>query len=140
MSDSDLVFLNGQAVENLHESHHHVSSVGTYVAVFVGLLILTVVTYAVSYANLGAASLTVAMVVASMKASLVILYFMHLKFEDRFYAFLLTVCMLFVGIFFFVVLNDLHFTGALNTETHVQFKKSVEDRAERIQNAISAQH
>lgn len=134
MSDSDLVFLNGKAVENPHENHHHVSSVGTYLAVFVGLLVLTVVTYAVSFADLGAGALPVAMFVATIKASLVIAYFMHLKYEDRFYAFLFTVCLLFVGIFFFVVLNDIDFSSALNPETGMQYKKSVEDAAEQVLN------
>ena len=57
---SEYVFLNGKRVENPHESHHHISPVIVYVAVFAALLVLTGISYAVSFANLGPGSLPVA--------------------------------------------------------------------------------
>lgn len=63
-----------------------------YVGVFGTLLALTVVTVALSRVNLGGARNTaLAIAVASFKASLVALYFMHLKFEKRLLAALLIV-------------------------------------------------
>jgi cytochrome c oxidase subunit IV len=51
--------------------------------VYVALIVLTVVTVLVSYVNLGLLNVVVALLIASVKASLVALFFMHLKSEDR---------------------------------------------------------
>lgn len=50
--------------------------------IWVGLMILTAVTVAVSKVDLGFLNVTVALGVASVKASLVIFFFMHLKYEN----------------------------------------------------------
>jgi cytochrome c oxidase subunit 4 len=55
----------------------------TTLAVFAALLLLTVVTVLVSYVDLGAGNVVVALLIASAKASLVALFFMHLKGEGR---------------------------------------------------------
>lgn len=57
------------------------SGYGVYVAVFAALLILTGATVAVSYVDLGLWNVAVALAIASVKASLVALFFMHLKHE-----------------------------------------------------------
>ncbi|MBI5904571.1 MAG: cytochrome C oxidase subunit IV family protein [Deltaproteobacteria bacterium] len=54
-----------------------------YLAVFGALLCLTVATVLVSYADLGILNVVVALLIASLKASLVALYFMHLRGESR---------------------------------------------------------
>ncbi len=123
------VYLNGKLVEHPHEDHHHVSPVWQFTAVFIVLLFLTILTYLVSFAGLGAASLPVAMFVATIKASLVIAFFMHLFYEDRTFAFLFMTCFIFVAIFFTFVLFDMNATDAMNEEGGIQYKKSVEDDA-----------
>ena len=130
--ENKYVYLNGQLVENPHESHHHVSPKHVYVGVFAALLVLTVITYLVSYADLGPASLPVAMVVACMKASLVIAFFMHLKYEDRTFAFLFVTSLLFVGIFFAVTLVDLKASGNVTNISGTEYRRGVEDRAEAV--------
>ncbi|MBT4661207.1 MAG: cytochrome C oxidase subunit IV family protein [Candidatus Marinimicrobia bacterium] len=58
------------------EVKHHVK---TYIMVFVALAFFTIVTVAISYLDLGVgASVTLALIVASIKGSLVACYFMHL--------------------------------------------------------------
>ena len=118
------VYLNGQLVENPIESHHHVSPKHLYVAVFGALLVLTGITYLVSYADLGPASLPVAMLVATMKASLVVAFFMHLKYEDRTFAFMFATALLFVGVFFTFILYDLGASGEINEETSMEYKRT----------------
>jgi cytochrome c oxidase subunit 4 len=54
-----------------------------YLVVFAGLLALTAVTVLVSYVDLGLMNVVVALLIASVKASLVALFFMHLKGESR---------------------------------------------------------
>jgi cytochrome c oxidase subunit 4 len=55
------------------------SGVRLYLAVFAALLVLTVLTVAVSYVDLGPASVVMALTIACTKALLVLLYFMHLR-------------------------------------------------------------
>ena len=61
----------------------HGTGYGIYIAVWAGLLVLTAATVAVSYLDLGLMNVVVALLIASAKASLVALFFMHLKFENR---------------------------------------------------------
>jgi len=61
----------------------HGAGYGVYVAVFAALLVLTVATVAVSYIDLGLWNVAAALIIASVKASLVALFFMHLKQEGR---------------------------------------------------------
>lgn len=55
----------------------------TYFWVWVALMILTAITVGFSYFHFGIFNIVVVLAVASIKASLVALYFMHLKYEDK---------------------------------------------------------
>ena len=58
--------------------------VRVYVSVFVGLLALTIVTVTISYLNLSVVpAIIVALIIASVKGSLVASYFMHLISEKK---------------------------------------------------------
>jgi cytochrome c oxidase subunit 4 len=71
-----------------------------YVGVFVALAFLTVVTVAVSYLHLPVASaVIVALVIATVKAGLVALFFMHLSWEKA-----IIYSILLLTVIFFVVL------------------------------------
>ena len=61
--------------------HHKVN----YFAVFATLVVLTIVTVAVAFLHLEKEwqKVTLALTIASIKASAVVLYFMHLKFEGK---------------------------------------------------------
>jgi cytochrome c oxidase subunit 4 len=68
--------------------------VRVYVTVFVALLALTIVTVTISYLNLSVVpAIIVALIIASIKGSLVASYFMHLISEKKliFAALILTV-------------------------------------------------
>ena len=63
------------------------------------LLILTVITVLVSLVDFGWLNLIIAMGIATAKAALVLMYFMHLKYDDKsFLVIFLT------GIFFLVII------------------------------------
>ncbi len=71
--------------------------VRVYVVVFLALAVLTVVTVAISYLHLPTVlAISVAMVVASVKASLVACYFMHLLSEEKVILWLLLLCAAFL--------------------------------------------
>jgi len=59
--------------------HTQVDSVKTYALVFLTLIVLTVVTTAVAFVDLGPFSVVAALVIAVCKAMLVALFFMHLR-------------------------------------------------------------
>ncbi len=64
-----------------HDEHEatHRSHMPVYLGVWVALLVLTVVTYAVAKVHLpGAWAVAVALLIASLKGALVALFFMHL--------------------------------------------------------------
>jgi cytochrome c oxidase subunit IV len=70
------------------------------------LLALTALTVAVARLNLGAGSVAVALGIAAVKASLVALFFMHLKYEHRFLVVVLAGAVLFAVLFGSFVLFD----------------------------------
>ncbi|MEK6778068.1 MAG: cytochrome C oxidase subunit IV family protein [Candidatus Deferrimicrobiota bacterium] len=61
----------------------HGTGYGIYLVVWGGLLFLTAATVAVSYLDLGLLNVAAALAIASAKAALVALFFMHLKFESK---------------------------------------------------------
>jgi cytochrome c oxidase subunit IV len=64
-------------------SNHHVVPVRVYYAVFATLMVLTGVTVTVAYLDLGAINAVAALVIACIKATIVVLYFMHVKYSSR---------------------------------------------------------
>lgn len=80
-------------------------SVRTYYAVFGALMVLTIITVAVSYVHLPvAAAITVALIVATIKASLVAMYFMHLLHEEKVIYWVLVLTVIFFIFLMFVPL------------------------------------
>ena len=75
-----------------HSGHHeglpgtigHVSPVKSLVVVLLCLLTLTVITVAVAQVNLGRMNVVVAIGIACVKASIVAMWFMHLRCDKRF--------------------------------------------------------
>jgi len=96
--------------EHEHELEHQHEPVpfNIFVKVWVGLLILTTVTVIVSRIHLGALNVWVALAIASLKSSLVIFFFMHLRQEMRLFKIgllvLLVILAIFIGFTFFDVL------------------------------------
>jgi cytochrome c oxidase subunit 4 len=75
------------------EAERVAKHVRVYVMVFAALAVLTIVTVAISYLHLPTAyAIAIAMVVATVKASLVALYFMHLISEEKVILWLLVLC------------------------------------------------
>jgi len=77
----------------------HVSPVSLYVTIFLSLMVLTAVTVFAAFINLGQFNFLVAMLIATFKASLVIWYFMHVKYASR-----LTKLTVATGLFFLAIL------------------------------------
>lgn len=61
----------------------HIFEYKTLLAVLVVLFALTGITVSVSYFDIGALNVWLALVIASVKACFVLLFFMHMKYESR---------------------------------------------------------
>jgi cytochrome c oxidase subunit 4 len=83
-----------------HDAPHvHVLPIAVYLTIFGALMVLTGVTVAVAYVNLGEFNKVIALGIAAFKASLVVLYFMHVKYASR-----LTKLVVITGLFFLAIL------------------------------------
>lgn len=126
-----------------HESHHepHVLPLPVYYGVFGALLVLTVLTYAVSFAGLPASlSFGVAMLVASCKATLVGAVFMHLIWDEKINVIVLAVSVLAVLIFFSITLVDELSRGLILPEEGTLYRQHEQAALKEIANPPAAEH
>lgn len=84
----------------------HVVPLWLLAAVLGALLVLTYITVAATYFDLGSANLWLAMAIATVKAYLVALYFMHLRFDRPFNGVLFLCALVFVALFVGIALMD----------------------------------
>jgi len=90
------------------ESHEHITPLSVYLGVFGALLVLTVVTVAISYMGIPQPwSLIIAMAVATMKATLVCSVFMHLIWDKRLNVLVFVGAVFFMIVFFALTMTDL---------------------------------
>jgi len=88
-----------------HDEHpHQPVGYGSYFLTWFALVFLTAITVTAAGLHLGAASVVVALVIALIKASIVLFLFMHLKYEDalfhRLLVIVITVMAVFIGLTF----------------------------------------
>ena len=98
---------DGHAHGELQMGHHHVSSSAMFFNVLVALLILTFITVAASRFDFGSANMIIAMAIASVKASLVIAFFMHVKWDTAINKIVFLSSFLFLSLLFVFTLSDL---------------------------------
>jgi cytochrome c oxidase subunit 4 len=86
----------------------HVLPKTTYYSIFAALMVLTAVTVGVAFVNLGTLNFPVAIGIAITKATLVVLFFMHVKYSSR-----LTKMVVAVSVFFLLTMFGLTLTDYL---------------------------
>lgn len=86
--------------------HVHVVPPRVLLAVWSGLLVLTVVTVAATWVDLGAGNLWLAMAIATAKAGMVALWFMHLRYDRPFLGVIFLAALMFVLLFVGLALVD----------------------------------
>ena len=126
-----------------HENHHepHVLPLPVYYGIFAVLLVLTGLTYAVSFAGLPESlALGVAMLVASMKAALVAGVFMHLIWDEKFNILVFAVSVLAMLLFFGVTLMDEMSRGLILPEEGTLFKQHEDAALREIANPPAAKN
>ncbi|MCC5829019.1 MAG: cytochrome C oxidase subunit IV family protein [Phycisphaeraceae bacterium] len=101
----------GQAKGESHHDGHggehvHAVPLSLLTGIFVILMILTGLTVAATWVELGALNVWVALLIALVKAAFVALYFMHLRWDSPFNSFVLITSLVFVVLFIGVTLMD----------------------------------
>ncbi|MEY4508302.1 MAG: hypothetical protein RLZZ450_424 [Pseudomonadota bacterium] len=91
--------------------HVHVHPAATYVKIFAALVGLTLLTVGLSRVHLGNWNFFIAVAVATVKATLVAMFFMHLKDDNRFNVLIFVGSLLFIGVFFVYTTNDTQHRG-----------------------------
>lgn len=84
----------------------HVTSLGTYFFIFGALMVLTVITVAVAYQDFGAWNVPIAFGIATLKATVVVLFFMHVIHSPKITAVILLGSVVFVAILFLLTFTD----------------------------------
>jgi cytochrome c oxidase subunit IV len=85
--------------KEMEESQHHIVSPVVYIIIGASLLVLTGLTVGASYLELGIFNPILAIAIACLKAVLVVLFFMHVKYSSK-----LTKLTVFCGLFTFLAL------------------------------------
>jgi cytochrome c oxidase subunit IV len=100
--------------QDTDHSHVHVTPLWVYLAVFAALLLFTGLTVAVAFVHLGVLNDLVAMAIAVVKATLVVLFFMHVKGSTRMIKLTVVSSFFWLLILFGLTLADYFTRGFLN--------------------------
>jgi cytochrome c oxidase subunit 4 len=87
-------------------SEHHVVPVRLYVQIFVALMVFTAITVAVAFLDLGPLNNVVMLAVAVLKATLVVLFFMHVKYSTRLIPLVVVGGVFFLLVMFGITMSD----------------------------------
>jgi cytochrome c oxidase subunit 4 len=93
-----------------HNEHaRHIVSPGVYLVILLALLVGTALTVWASYVDLGFWNPIIALAIATTKAGLVVLFFMHVKYSTK-----LTKLTVIAGLFTFLILISLTLTDYIS--------------------------
>jgi cytochrome c oxidase subunit 4 len=100
--------------------HAHVSPFLFLCSIFGALIFLTVVTVAASRFDFGSANTIIAVLIATVKATLVATFFMHLKYDKGFHALIFVMSFVFLGVMLFLTLEDIDTRGKVDPDNGVR--------------------
>ena len=89
-----------------HEEVGHVVSLPVLLGTWFALIVLTVVTVAATYIDIGSLNIVLAMAIAVVKSAFVVLFFMHLRWDKPFHSIIFISSTAFVALFIAFALMD----------------------------------
>ena len=92
-------------------TNEHIASSRLYVTIWVILMVLTATTVFAASVDLGIFNIVVALLIATIKGTLVVLFFMHLKYSPK-----LTMVTVIAAMFFMFLLFSLSMTDYLTRD------------------------
>lgn len=104
------------------QNSHHILPLKTYLGVAGVLMVFTVITIAISFVDLGGWNAVVAVFVAAIKATLVAMYFMHLKYDKKINLIIFLTAILFLAIFLSLTFFDVISRGYIYDEVERPIK------------------
>lgn len=110
--------------EDPDEGLGHIVPVAVYNKVFAALLFLTALTVAAATQHFGDLSVAIALGIATVKAVLVTLYFMHLRFEKLLFWGVVAIPPIIFVLLFLGTLGDIS-VKHMPVPSHVEFKKAL---------------
>jgi cytochrome c oxidase subunit IV len=84
----------------------HIASPKMYVGIFLALMICTAATVGAAYVNLGQLNIVIALAIATLKATLVVLFFMHAKYSPKRTHLVIIAAIFWLGIMLALTLTD----------------------------------
>jgi cytochrome c oxidase subunit 4 len=96
--------------------HVHIASSQFYWGIFAALIVLTIATVRVSYYDFGPANIIIAILIATMKASLVAAFFMHLRHDKLFNTIAFLSSFLFLAIFILLTYDDMGYRARVDND------------------------
>ena len=90
----------------MSENKHHIISMKVYIIVFVSLLFFTVITVISAQFDLGSFNIILALLIATIKSSLVLLFFMHLYYDNKVNLALILGSVVFLALFIGLTMID----------------------------------
>lgn len=98
----------------MSEHGHHIIPYKVYYVVFGALIFLTIVTVVTAQIDLGVLNVPLALLIAGTKATLVVMFFMALKYDNKVNILVFGVGMLFVVVFLGFTMLDTEFRGTFD--------------------------
>ena len=90
----------------MENEKHHIVPYRTFLLILAALIFLTLASVAVTQISLGTFTVAMALLIAAVKSSLVLLIFMHLKFDNKFFLAAVIAVILIIAIVIFITLLD----------------------------------
>ncbi|MFN7981214.1 MAG: cytochrome C oxidase subunit IV family protein [Vicinamibacterales bacterium] len=94
-----------------HENQHHIVPLSIYYTIFLALMVGTALTWWVATIDLGIMNNVIMLAIAVTKASLVVLFFMHVKYSSKLTWVVVSGAIFFLIIMIVLTLNDYIFRG-----------------------------
>jgi cytochrome c oxidase subunit 4 len=89
-----------------NEHEPHIVPYRTFLLVLLALVVFTFISIGVTSYDLGPFTVLTALLLATAKTILVLTYFMHLKYDIRMFAILVTAVLLLIGVVIFITFLD----------------------------------
>jgi len=93
----------------MEKEKHHIVPYKTYIYILAILIVFTLLSVAVTSIELGTVTVIVALLIASFKGFLVLSYFMHLKFDHKIFAIMVTGIILIITIVILITFLDYYY-------------------------------
>ncbi len=89
-----------------HDEKHHIIPYRTFLLVLLALLSFTFISIGVTSYDLGPLTVVTALLLATFKTILILIYFMHLKFDVRMFGILVAAVLALIGVVIFIRFLD----------------------------------